>query len=133
VASCAVAKIISAHPEVDDHWVVRDYAAKVLKVIANKYDSTSNNMTLRLMKNFAKAFSDEDKSLTSVYGAISIIGRFGNQTVKTHLLPNVKTIAERVQAVLDCPPPKTYDQLTAEKIRLITMVSQVERCQPCSF
>jgi len=132
VAYCVVPRIISENPDVDHHWVVRDYAGKLLKVIANKYDNTSNNITLRLLNTYGKALSLGDKSLPSIYGAISVIGIFGQEAVKRHLVPNVKAIAERVQAVLDCPP-KTYDQLAAEKIQLITMVSQVERRQPCSF
>ncbi|KAI8070980.1 transcription initiation factor TFIID subunit 6 [Gongronella butleri] len=94
ILSCLVAKSICEHPLEQDHWRVRDRAAKLTAHIANEYGQVYHTLQPRLTKTLVRAFLDPTKPLTTQYGAIKGLNALGPEVMRTLLLPNIKFFVE---------------------------------------
>ena len=65
--SCVLAKRIGSSPA-EDHWSVRDYAARTIALACARLASTHSNVQPRVTKEYVKALNDESKPLGTHYG-----------------------------------------------------------------
>lgn len=60
VVTCIVSKQLCLRPDVDNHWALRDFAARLMAQICKTFSTTTNNIQSRITKTFTKVgFCDE--------------------------------------------------------------------------
>lgn len=71
VATCIVSKQLCMRPELDNHWALRDFAARLMAQICKNFNTSTNNIQTRITRMFSAAISNCEKTqLSSLYGAM---------------------------------------------------------------
>ncbi|XP_050349736.1 transcription initiation factor TFIID subunit 6 [Nymphalis io] len=119
VSTCIVSRQLCVRPEVDNHWALRDFAARLMAQICKTFNTSTNNLQTRVTRLFAKALQcpsqtnnesgpsmvasmkeSEKTPLASLYGAIQGLAELGPEVVKVFILPRVRWLGERVEGAL---------------------------------
>ena len=94
VGTCVVAKKLSTSPY-EDHWSLREEAAKCLVKACDMYGHQYTTMKPRIIKLLTEQALREDRPLVTQYGGIVGISLFGPRAVDAFLLPLAKDYWER--------------------------------------
>lgn len=99
---CAKVDARDSSYSVDDELNLRQFAASVVKSIITKYSGNFGDLLPRVCKTYLQAieqYGDEVKvlSLGPLYGALFGLQTLGARTIKTVLLPNLRTIQKRLE------------------------------------
>ena len=54
VVTCIVSKQLCLRPDVDNHWALRDFAARLMAQSCKTFSTTTNNIQSRITKTFTK-------------------------------------------------------------------------------
>nr|XP_034841104.1 transcription initiation factor TFIID subunit 6 [Maniola hyperantus] len=119
VSTCIVARQLCMRPEVDNHWALRDFAARLMAQICKTFNTSTNNLQTRVTRLFSKALQcpsqtndesgpsmvasmkeSEKTPLASLYGAVQGLAELGPEVVKVFILPRVRWLGERVEGAL---------------------------------
>src|SRR4051812_13469592 len=90
ILSCLVGKKISDSPT-DDHWSVRDFAARLIASICSRYGKDYHTLQPRVTKTLLRAFLDPMKPVTTHYGAVIGLSALGPEVIRVLVVPNIKT------------------------------------------
>lgn len=68
VMTCIVSRQLCLRPDVDNHWALRDFAARLVAQICKHFSTTTNNIQSRITKTFTKVSQEnkEGKSFLSL-------------------------------------------------------------------
>ncbi|XP_021847743.1 transcription initiation factor TFIID subunit 6 isoform X1 [Spinacia oleracea] len=88
VVSCLVAKRLG-NRLADNHWELRDFAAKLVASICKRFGHAYSNLQPRLTRTLVNAFLDPKRAITQHYGAIQGLGALGPNVVRHLILPNL--------------------------------------------
>ncbi|KAL4220050.1 Transcription initiation factor TFIID subunit 6 [Mactra antiquata] len=119
VVSCIVSKQLCMRPDVDNHWALRDFAARLNAQICKNFHNNVNNIQARITKTFSKAVRSEKAALATIYGALSGLGELGAEVINAFVLPNLRMISERVRTAIEGPMTNSADRIAAENIKKI--------------
>lgn len=61
--TCIVSRQLCLRPDVDNHWALRDFAARLVAQICKHFSTTTNNIQSRITKTFTKV-SQEKRSVS---------------------------------------------------------------------
>uniref|UniRef100_A0A8C7VQU1 Transcription initiation factor TFIID subunit 6 n=1 Tax=Oncorhynchus mykiss TaxID=8022 RepID=A0A8C7VQU1_ONCMY len=86
VVTCIVSKQLCLRPDVDNHWALRDFAARLMAQSCKTFSTTTNNIQSRITKTFTKSWLDEKTQWTTRYGCIAGLSELGPD-VSTAFLP----------------------------------------------
>lgn len=121
VSTCIVSRQLCLRPEMDNHWALRDFAARLMAQICKTFNTSTNNLQTRVTRLFAKALQcpsqtnnetgvgpsmvttmkeSEKTPLASLYGAVQGLAELGPEVVKVFILPRVRWLGERVEGAL---------------------------------
>ncbi|KAK3576818.1 hypothetical protein CHS0354_002605 [Potamilus streckersoni] len=117
VTTCIVCKQLCMRPDVDNHWALRDFAARLNAQICKNFSTSINNIQPRITKTFCKAVKSDKTVLATQYGAIAGLGELGSEVIKSFLLPHIKSIGERVQLATEGPVINNADKIAADNIK----------------
>lgn len=70
MSTCIVSKQLCLRPELDNHWALRDFAARLMAQICKNFNTSTNNIQTRITRMFASAINNEKTHISSLYGAI---------------------------------------------------------------
>uniref|UniRef100_A0A146M2U4 Transcription initiation factor TFIID subunit 6 n=2 Tax=Lygus hesperus TaxID=30085 RepID=A0A146M2U4_LYGHE len=98
VATCVVSKQLCMRPEMDNHWALRDFAARLMSQICKNFNTSTNNIQTRITRMFASAINNERTHSASLYGALEGLSELGSEVIKVFVLPKVKMISDRMEA-----------------------------------
>lgn len=101
LASCTVSKQLCQRPDTDNHWALRDFAARQLSLLCRSYNTVTNGIQERITNIFSHHFLKSFNQLSTHYGTIVGLGELGPETVKLFVLPYVKLEADRLASTLD--------------------------------
>ncbi|XP_041973975.1 transcription initiation factor TFIID subunit 6-like isoform X2 [Aricia agestis] len=120
VATCIVSRQLCMRPDVDNHWALRDFAARLMAQICKTFNTSTNNLQTRVTRLFSKALQcpsqtnndsgpsmvatmkeSEKTPLASLYGAVQGLAELGSEVVKVFILPRVRWLGERVEGALN--------------------------------
>lgn len=90
-----VGKRICENPK-DDHWSIRDFAARLMALVCQRYGKAYHTMQPRITKTLLHAFLDVKKPMTTHYGAIVGMSQLGREVIRTVILPNSKAYADNI-------------------------------------
>ncbi|KAF3325931.1 transcription initiation factor TFIID subunit 6-like protein [Carex littledalei] len=114
IITCLVAKRVGEQVS-DNHWAIRDFAAKLVASICRRYGHVYHNLQSRLTKTLIHAFLDPSKALTQHYGAIRGLSALGPSVVRLLILPNLET----------------YMQLLEPEMQLEKQKNELKRKEAC--
>ncbi|KAL6975647.1 Transcription initiation factor TFIID subunit 6 [Sarracenia purpurea var. burkii] len=90
VVTCLVAKRLG-NRFADNHWELRDFTAKLVASICQRFGHVYNNLQTRLTKTLVHTFLDPKRAMTQHYGAIQGLAALGPNVVRLLMLPNLET------------------------------------------
>ena len=77
IITCIVSKQLCPKPEVDNHWALRDFAARLMAQLCRMFNCPTNNIQSRITKTLCKAFYNEKAALATHYGAVAGLVELG--------------------------------------------------------
>ncbi|XP_042327960.1 transcription initiation factor TFIID subunit 6 [Sceloporus undulatus] len=126
VMTCIVSRQLCLRPDVDNHWALRDFAARLIAQICKNFSTTTNNIQSRITKTFTKSWVDEKTPWTTRYGSIAGLAELGHDVIKTLILPRLQVEGERVRSVLEGPVVSNIDKIGADHVQSLLL----KHCAP---
>ena len=117
ITTCVVSKQLCLRPDMDNHWALRDFAAKLMAQLCKTFSSNTNNIQIRVTKLFSDILSNDKGPLATHYGALSGLGELGTEVVKAFVLPYVKAEGERLKHILEGPLVSNIERIAAEHVK----------------
>ncbi|XP_066065503.1 transcription initiation factor TFIID subunit 6 isoform X2 [Chamaea fasciata] len=78
VMTCIVSRQLCLRPDVDNHWALRDFAARLVAQVCKNFSTTTNNIQSRITKTFTKSWVDDKTPWTTRYGSIAGLAELGH-------------------------------------------------------
>ncbi|XP_063712208.1 transcription initiation factor TFIID subunit 6-like isoform X2 [Symsagittifera roscoffensis] len=86
---------------VDQHWALRSFAAKCLAMLCQTYSNNVNNLLPRSVNILKQALSEMHTiGFPTLYGVACALGELGNDTIKSVLIPQGKSLGILIQDTL---------------------------------
>ncbi|XP_063305738.1 transcription initiation factor TFIID subunit 6 [Pelobates fuscus] len=126
VMTCIVSRQLCLRPDVDNHWALRDFAARLIAQICKNFSTTTNNIQSRITKTFTKSWVDDRTPWTTRYGSIAGLAELGPDVVKTLIVPRLLLEGERLRAVLEGPVISNIDKIGADHVQSLLL----KHCAP---
>uniref|UniRef100_A0A8C3FWS9 Transcription initiation factor TFIID subunit 6 n=1 Tax=Chrysemys picta bellii TaxID=8478 RepID=A0A8C3FWS9_CHRPI len=130
VMTCIVSRQLCLRPDVDNHWALRDFAARLIAQICKNFSTTTNNIQSRITKTFTKSWVDEKTPWTTRYGSIAGLAELGHDVIKTLILPRLQVEGERVRGIVEGPVVSNIDKIGADHVQSLLLVSAGEGGPP---
>nr|XP_006825877.1 PREDICTED: transcription initiation factor TFIID subunit 6-like [Saccoglossus kowalevskii] len=123
VSTCIVSKQLCLRPDVDNHWALRDFAARLMASLCKKFSTTINNIQARMTKMFDKALQNDKAPLAIHYGSIAGLSELAPEVIKSQVLPRIKFLGERIKTATEGPVLSNVDKIAAEHLKSLILVS----------
>lgn len=117
VITCIVSKQLCIRPEMDNHWALRDFASRLLAQISKNFNTSTNNIQIRITRLLSESLDHPKYSLTSHYGAISALIEFGPEVQRAFIAKRLPAISEKLRQAIDGGIP--VEKTAAEHIRVL--------------
>ena len=115
VITCIVSKQLCIRPEMDNHWALRDFASRLLAQISKNFNTSTNNIQIRITRLLSESLDNPKYSLTSQYGAISALIELGPEVQKAFIAKRIPAITDRLKQAMESSLP--VEKTAAEHIR----------------
>ena len=116
VMTCLINKQLCLRPEAEDHWGLRDQAAKVLVQICKKYSNTVNSIQARITRVLSQALQNISHGLAVHYGAMAGLTELGQETIVSLVLPQLKQEGELIRLAQPVTS-KAAEQVAASRLQ----------------
>jgi len=100
ILTCLVGKQLCENSD-QNHWALRDFAAKLLTTICSRYGDSYSALEPRINKTLLKALLDPSKPFSTHYGAIIGASYLGERAIKKILLPNLSFYMKHLESGLN--------------------------------
>lgn len=117
VSTCIVSRQLCMRPELDNHWALRDFAARLMAQICKNFNTSTNNLQTRVTRLFSAALQNDKTPLSSLYGALEGLSELGTEVIKVFIIPRLKFISDRVEVHLQGTNISATDKIAAGHIR----------------
>ncbi|XP_056426164.1 transcription initiation factor TFIID subunit 6 [Hyla sarda] len=121
VMTCIVSRQLCLRPDVDNHWALRDFAARLIAQICKNFSTTTNNIQSRITKTFTKTWVDDRTPWTTRYGSIAGLAELGPDVIKTLIVPRLQVEGERLRNVLEGPVLSNIDKIGADHVQSLLL------------
>ncbi|XP_063786998.1 transcription initiation factor TFIID subunit 6 [Pseudophryne corroboree] len=121
VMTCIVSRQLCLRPDVDNHWALRDFAARLIAQICKNFSTTTNNIQSRITKTFTKSWVDDRTPWTTRYGSIAGLAELGPDVIKTVIVPHLSVEGERLRAILEGPVISNIDKIGADHVQSLLL------------
>ncbi|XP_029924644.1 transcription initiation factor TFIID subunit 6 [Myripristis murdjan] len=121
VVTCIVSKQLCLRPDVDNHWALRDFAARLMAQSCKTFSTTTNNIQSRITKTFTKSWLDDKTQWTTRYGCIAGLSELGPDVIKTLILPRLAVEGARIKAVMEGPVVSNIDKIGADHVQSLLL------------
>ncbi|KAG7464632.1 hypothetical protein MATL_G00167650 [Megalops atlanticus] len=121
VVTCIVSKQLCLRPDVDNHWALRDFAARLMAQSCKTFSTTNNNIQSRITKTFTKSWLDDKTQWTTRYGCIAGLAELGADVIKTLILPRLAIEGARIKAVMEGPVLSNIDKIGADHVQSLLL------------
>lgn len=104
-------------PELDNHWALRDFAARLMAQICKNFNTSTNNLQTRVTRLFSSALQNEKTQLSSLYGAVAGLSELGTEVIKVFIVPRLRFVSDRIEPQLQGGSISNTDKIAAGHIR----------------
>ncbi|CAG5130698.1 unnamed protein product, partial [Candidula unifasciata] len=101
VEFCVLEPLAASINVLNDHWVLRDYAARLLAEIVNRWNSPQNHLRFNTVKCLKDVLLDTTKPFYSHYGAIMTLVAMGHKTIEDVVLQHLPQYWPHLQAAME--------------------------------
>lgn len=126
VMTCIVSRQLCTRPDVDNHWALRDYAARLMAQVCRSFSTSTNLIQPRITATFCKCLHDDKSSLAARYGSVAGLAELGSVVIQSLVLPRLEFEGTRIKNVLESPLLNNIDRTAAEHLRGLL----VKHCGP---
>jgi transcription initiation factor TFIID subunit 6 len=126
LVSCIISRQVCQRPEIEDHWSLKETAAKLMAAICKRFDSALNNLQARYTRILTRVLNDDSSNITMHYGAIAGLSELGTETITSIVLPKLSNEASIIQGVQQSAPAHSVDEVGATKLQTLL----VRSCSP---
>ena len=81
IVTCIVSKQLCPKPDVDNHWALRDFAARLMAQLCRTFSCPTNHIQSRITKTLCKALYNDNAALATHYGAIAGLAELGLEVI----------------------------------------------------
>ncbi|XP_002168543.2 transcription initiation factor TFIID subunit 6 [Hydra vulgaris] len=106
VITCVVSKQLCPRPDFDNHWALRDFAARLLAQICKHFTTPTNNIQSRVTKALCKTLFLDKAPAASHYGAVAGLAEIGLEAIKVILIPRLKNESDLILEAMENPSEK---------------------------
>lgn len=117
VITCIVSKQLCIRPETDNHWALRDFASRLLAQISKNFNTSTNNIQIRITRLLSESLDNAKYSLTSHYGAISALIELGPEVQRAFIVKRLPAITEKLKQAIESGIP--VEKTAAEHIKVL--------------
>ncbi|KAL5008417.1 hypothetical protein ScPMuIL_013998 [Solemya velum] len=103
VMYCVTEPLAASINPTNDHWVLRDYAARLLGQIVHCWSSPVNHLRYNTVKTMKEVLYDHTKPFCSHYGAVMGLLSLGYQCLEDVLVPHLSSYWPHLSSVLEDP------------------------------
>ncbi|CAJ0950972.1 unnamed protein product [Ranitomeya imitator] len=121
VMTCIVSRQLCLRPDVDNHWALRDFAARLIAQICKNFSTTTNNIQSRITKTFTKSWVDDRTPWTTRYGSIAGLAELGADVIKTLIVPRLQIEGERLRSILEGQVLSNIDKIGADHVQSLLL------------
>ncbi|MPC16697.1 Transcription initiation factor TFIID subunit 6 [Portunus trituberculatus] len=126
VMTCIVSRQLCMKPDMDNHWALRDFAARLISQICKNYNTTTNGLQTRITRVFSKCLNTERTPLSSVYGAVAGLSELGPEVTKVFVMPKLKALSDKIEQCME--GMNAYDKNAASHIKGLLLLQMVSTC-----
>lgn len=119
VMSCILSKQVCTRPDVENHWDLRDYAAKRCALMIKMFATNVHGLRNRIVRIYLQTFYDERLSLVTYYGALIGLCEMGQETIEQLVFPIIKVLGERMMKLNESSTLSSSDKNTIQRINQI--------------
>lgn len=119
ILSCLLGKQLCMRPEAEDHWSVRDFAAKIVAIFCKKFSNPSNSLQTRVIRIYSKALLDTTKGLSIHYGSVMGLVELGQDAVTSVVIPKLKWESQLIKLVQKNDTNNMLEQLAASRLQTL--------------
>ncbi|XP_078000633.1 TAF6-like RNA polymerase II p300/CBP-associated factor-associated factor 65 kDa subunit 6L [Glandiceps talaboti] len=101
VMYCILEPLAASINPLNDHWALRDYAARLLAHLCRSYSSSVNHLRHQLYMTFQEVLLDPARPLCSHYGVVVGLTALGPKAIEDILLPQLSSYWPTLIAVLE--------------------------------
>ncbi|XP_062584524.1 TAF6-like RNA polymerase II p300/CBP-associated factor-associated factor 65 kDa subunit 6L [Saccostrea cucullata] len=101
VSYCLLESLAASINPSNDHWTLRDYAARVLAQIVHTWSSPVNHLMHTTIRNLKEVLCDHAKPFCCHYGAVRGIQALGPQVIDDVLVPQIPVYWPHLSSVLE--------------------------------
>ena len=116
ILTCLINKQVCLRPEAEDHWSLRELAAKILAEICKKYSNSVNNIQSRMTRVFSQALKNNTQGLAVHYGAMVGLIELGQETITSLIIPKLKVEGELVR-LAQGQPSRVIEHVAANRLQ----------------
>lgn len=114
---CLLEPLAAAINPVNDHWALRDSAARLLASLLRKWGDRAYSLHNQVLDALGECLREPSKPLCAQYGAVSGLIALGVPVLRQVLCPALAAYWPQLEAVLsDCRPSSTQMQSDATKV-----------------
>ncbi|XP_074657832.1 transcription initiation factor TFIID subunit 6-like [Tubulanus polymorphus] len=117
VTTCIVSKQLCLRPDVDNHWALRDFAARLAGQMCRSFSTSTNNIQIRLTKLFSNSLQTDKAPLATHYGALAGLIEMGSEVIKIFVVPLLKSEGEKMKHVNESQLMHSAEKIAAEHIK----------------
>lgn len=119
ILSCLLGRQLCMRPEAEDHWSVRDFAAKIVAIFCKKFSNPSNSLQTRVIRIYSKALLDTTKGLSVHYGAVMGLVELGQDAVTSVVIPKLKWESQLIKLVQKNDANNMLEQHAANRLQTL--------------
>lgn len=101
VMYCGLEPLAASINPLNDHWVLRDYAARLLGHIVKKWSVHNSALMQNTLKSLKEVICDLSKPFCSHYGAVMGLLALGTKAIENVLLPELQTYMQHLTNFLE--------------------------------
>ena len=79
VMTSIVSRQLCPRPDFDNHWALRDFAARLMAQICKHFNTPTNNIQSRITKALSQSLDTDNAPLATHYGAIAGLSELGHE------------------------------------------------------
>ncbi|XP_018018736.1 transcription initiation factor TFIID subunit 6-like [Hyalella azteca] len=115
VLTCIVSRQLCLKPDMDNHWALRDFAARLMSQICRHYNTTTNGLQTRISRVFCKCLNVDKTPLATVYGAVAGLCELGPEVIKALVVPKLRVLSNKIEQCIESP--SAYEKNAAVHIK----------------
>ncbi|XP_013406678.1 TAF6-like RNA polymerase II p300/CBP-associated factor-associated factor 65 kDa subunit 6L [Lingula anatina] len=98
---CLLEPLAASINPLNDHWALRDYAARLLAQVLNKWSSQVNQLAQKNIKILNEVLVDLTKPPCSHYGTVMGMASLGTAVTEQYILPNLPILMKHLENILN--------------------------------